>query len=142
MASPLTGDEWETDDGVLDSLNCRFGLEGRKKEVCNSVYSWLWGLDGGKYDPQAPLEKGNRKNDFYNFKRKIDGSYAERRAREEKVRKQEEQRRQQQEEEERRKAGEGQGKGGLTPDPKEKSKKKKTKPGTFGYYGWYVEWAR
>ncbi|GCE63112.1 hypothetical protein MHSWG343_00900 [Candidatus Mycoplasma haematohominis] len=140
MASPLTGDEWETDDGVLDSLNCRFGLEGRKKEVCNSVYSWLWGLDGGKYDPQAPLEKGNRKNDFYNFKRKIDGSYAERRAREEKVRKQKE--------EQRRKAGEGQGKGGLTPDPKEapkpkeKPKKKRTKPGTFGYYGWYVEWAR
>ncbi|GCE63117.1 hypothetical protein MHSWG343_00950 [Candidatus Mycoplasma haematohominis] len=143
----FSGEGWENRDAALDRLNCRFGSEDRKKEVCDDVYWWLWDLDGGKYEPDDTEGKAKAKNKFYDFKKKIDGPMAEqikRRQEQERKKKQqeEEQRRQQREEEEKRRASEGHEKGDLAPKPKETSKKKRTKPGTFGYYGWYVEWVR
>ncbi|GCE63118.1 hypothetical protein [Candidatus Mycoplasma haematohominis] len=121
------------DGDTVDFLGCKFGSNGRNSGICDKVYVWLWlggegegnreqkfgefrdqlGLGGKKEKPSGSPEapKGKGKSDH--------GRSGEKGRPTEK-------------------------KGGktppVTPKHKDQPKKKRTKPGTFGYYGWYVDW--
>ncbi|GCE63109.1 DUF4670 domain-containing protein [Candidatus Mycoplasma haematohominis] len=125
---------------MIDGLGCYFGLEGRNQKICDEVYVWLWGYDGGKGHLGDPGDLGKRKNGFYDLRNRIYGTPAEQRRREAARKKQQEEEQRRQLEREKEKAREKDPTHPSIPEPKEQPKKKKTKPGTFGYYGWYVDW--
>ncbi|WP_216082702.1 hypothetical protein [Candidatus Mycoplasma haematohominis] len=119
-------------EGFIDGLGCGFGAQYWDKETCGEAYAWWWRLSDDKKDPNEALEAGHKKTKFYDLQRDKRKNTGEERKRvpmpkrptvvwtyydQPTAPKQAE-----------------------TPKQKEQPKKKKTKPGTFGYYGWYVDW--
>ncbi|GCE63106.1 hypothetical protein [Candidatus Mycoplasma haematohominis] len=117
--------------GFIDGLGCGFGSEDWLEDICGEAYSWWWKLSDDKKDPTDPLEAGHKRMKFYGLQRDKSQKTGKRPKRVEMPKKPKvewkfynPQPTPQTD----------------TPKPKEQPKKKRTKPGTFGYYGWYVDW--